>query len=399
MASLPRIMTVDPTGNIPAQIRAAFELMDRLVVQIDVPGPTEALEELQRGGIDAVIAAWNLGDGTQGWELAAKLRQVDDNVSIMLLGDYKDTDLDDEMREQSPFVYLKRPFDIPQLINVLKAAIDGGDIFAAVDAPTTSSGTKVDLGPVPAINADKVDEVMQGVMYDLNPIAAMVTTRDGAVVTGRTELGDADYEHMARLVGTSAEMNINMRDVIGGNLQTLQLYDGSDFDIFVLSVGLHHFLVLVFDGKDGASQIGAVRRYGSKHAENLIAIMGPAAFLVQRREVQDEPEQVVRRSDRSAKYSTQEVQQPELARADLGNSNGATTQEDTPVIQSAMPQLDAIADDDFDLDSLFGGDLDDASADDLFSLDALESLDLNEKKKGTASMEDAINLGILDDNM
>ena len=65
MASLPRIITVDPTGSIHQQIRAAFDLMDRLVVQIDVPGPQEALEELERGGIDTVIAAWNLGNGVQ----------------------------------------------------------------------------------------------------------------------------------------------------------------------------------------------------------------------------------------------------------------------------------------------------------------------------------------------
>ena len=33
MASLPRIITVDPTGSIPQQIRAAFDLMDRLIIQ------------------------------------------------------------------------------------------------------------------------------------------------------------------------------------------------------------------------------------------------------------------------------------------------------------------------------------------------------------------------------
>src|SRR5690606_30731027 len=162
MASLPRIITVDPIGSIPQQIRAAFDLMDRLVVQIDVPDPAEALRELERGGIDTIIAAWNLGNGTQGWELAAKLRQVDENVKIMLLGDYDDTELDDEMREQSPFVYLKRPFNIPQLIKVLEAAIDGGDIFAAVNAHTDPAPSNtVNLGNVPMVNADKADEVMQ----------------------------------------------------------------------------------------------------------------------------------------------------------------------------------------------------------------------------------------------
>lgn len=394
MASLPRIITVDPTGSIPQQIRAAFDLMDRLVVQIDVPGPQEALEELERGGIDTVIAAWNPGNGTQGWELAAKLRKIDENVNIMILADYDDTELDDEMREQSPFVYLKRPFDIPQLINVLKAALDGGDIFAAMEKISIGSvsSNQVDLGPVPSVNAEKAGEVMKGVMYDMNPLAAMFATRDGEIVAGRTEMGDVDYEDVARLIGGSAELNINMRNVIGGNLQTLQLYDGSDYDIFVLSVGLHHFLALVFDGKDGAAQIGAVRRYGSKHAEDLIAVIGPHAFIVQRAVVEEEPEEIRRKSER-VKKATQETVIPELARAEL--STGSAKESEAPVIESAIPQMEAI--DDFDADLLFGDGIDEGSADDLFSLDALEDFDLDDDKKGTTDWEGAMQLGIIDD--
>lgn len=393
MASLPRIITVDPTGSIPQQIRAAFDLMDRLVVQIDVPGPQEALEELERGGIDTVIAAWNLGNGVQGWELAANLHKIDEKVNIMILGDYDDTELDEEMREQSPFVYMRRPFDIPQLINVLRAALDDGDIFAAMEVRNVSEVvSQVDLGPVPSVNAEKADEVMKGVMYDMNPLAAMFATREGKIVAGRTETGDIDYEDMSRLIGGSAELNIKMRDVIGGNMQTLQLYDGSDYDIFVLSVGLHHFLALVFDGKDGAAQIGAVRRYGSKHAEDLIAAIGPHAFIVQRAVIEEEPEEIRRKSER-VKRATQETAIPELARAEL--STGSAEEDEAPVIESAIPQLDAI--DDFDADLLFGDGIDEGSADDLFSLDALEGLDLDDGKKGTTDWEGAMQLGIIDD--
>lgn len=400
MASLPRIITVDPTGSIPQQIRAAFDLMDRVVIQIDVPDSSQALVELERGGIDTIIAAWNLEDGKQGWELAAQLRKVDEDVKIILLGDYNDTELDDEMREQSPFVYLKRPFNIPQLIKVLQAAIADGDIFAALNARTDPApSTTVNLGPVPNVNADKADEVMQGVIYDLNPLAAMLATRDGEIVVGRTTMGDVDYDYMASLIGSTAKMNIDMRDVIGGNLQTLQLYDGSDYDVFVLSVGLHHFLTIVFDGKDGANQIGAVRRFGSKRAEDLIAIIGPAAFFVQPSVREPEPESIARKSDQNKKLVTQETTIPELARANLGTSETEVVSKETnPVIESAIPQLEAIADDAFDADLLFGDDFDLGDEDDLFSLEALEDLDFDDNKKGTTDWDGAMQLGIIDDN-
>ena len=400
MASLPRIITVDPIGSIPQQVRAAFDLMDRVVIQIDVPDPAEALVELERGGIDTIIAAWNLGNGTLGWELAAQLHKVDENVKIILLGDYDDTELDDEILEQSPFVYLKRPFNIPQLIKVLRTAVDDGDIFAAANARTEPApSVTVNLGPVPKVNAAKADEIMQGVIYDLNPIAAMLATRDGEIVVGRTTMGDVDYDYMASLIGSTAKMNIDMRDVIGGNLQTLQLYDGSDYDVFVLSVGLHHFLTIVFDGKDGANQIGAVRRFGSKRAEDLIATIGPAAFLVQRSAPEPEPEDVRRKSEQGKKLVTQETAIPELARANLGTSeNESVSQEAAPVLASVVPQLEAIADDAFDADLLFGDDFDLDSADDLFSLEALEDLDFGDNKKGTIGWDDAEQLGIIKDS-
>jgi len=401
MASLPRIITVDPTGSIPQQIRAALDLMDRLIIQIDVPGPNEALDELRRGGIDAVIAAWTLGNGMQGWELAGKLKQINKDVAIIVFGDYDDTELDEEMLEQSPFVYLKRPFDVPQLLNVLKAALEGGDIKAALKLPTavgaSSTPLGVDLGAVPAINADSADKVLQGVMSDFNPIAAMVTGRDGQVVVGRTTTKEIDPERMAQLISSTANVTIEMRDVIGGSTRALQFFDGDDYDVFVLSVGLHHFLVVVFDGKDGQKQMGPVNRFGFKRAEELIAVIGPSAFLIiPSMSKEEHPAEVRRKSEQAKKVATQEIAIPELARAELGAKQEAP-EDLTPALQAVMPQLEAIADSEFDVNDLFGMDFDEAAADDFFSLDAMEELAADEGKKGTLDFGKAQELGILGD--
>jgi CheY-like chemotaxis protein len=401
MASLPRVITVDPTGVIPQQIRAAFELMDYLVVQIDVPGPTEALEELERGGIDAIISAWNPGNGMQGWELAAKLKQINSDVSIILLGEKEDTELDEEILAQSPFVYLKRPFDIPQLIRVLKAAVkNGGDIFAAVAAPAGSSGSSAptkDMGPVPSVDVDRAGQVMQALLTDLHPISAMLASRKGEIVVGRTTMGDIDYDYMTGLFSETTTLIVEMRDITGGNTQVFQFYDGDTYDIFMLSVGLHHFLIIVFDGADGARQLGAVSRFGRRHAEDLVAVIGPAAFLIQRTAPDDEEDelQVRRKSEQARKVATQEMAIPELARADL--SSGSDEEEEPAEMESSIPQLEAIADDTFDADALFGDDFDESAVEDMFNLDVLGEIAADEGKKGTLDWDRAKELGIIDD--
>lgn len=400
MASLPRIITVDPSGNIKQQISAATDLMDRYVAQIDVPSANFALEEMeiQKGNINAVIAAWEAGDGMQGWELAGKLRQIDEDVRIILLGDYEDTELDAEMLDESPFIYLKRPFNIPQFIRVLEAALDGKDMRATLSDPVAAVAVQEDSwGTIPSIDVDKAETIMQGVVTDLNPISALLCTRDGEVLVVRGTTDYLNIDELSLYVRKSIISNIELRDMIGSSAQALVFYDGDDYDIFVLSVGMHHFMTIIFPGKDGARQLGAVSRFGRRHAEDLIGLLGVNAWAIQRVAPKEEPKPDVVRKSASVRLATQEIEAvPELARASMGGSSSDAA-EDEPEPESVMPQLEAIAEDEFDPEALFASDFDENDADDLFSLDALEDLSADEGKKGTLDWDRAIELGILDD--
>lgn len=394
MASLPRIITVDPTGSIPQQVRAAFDLMDRLVVQIDVPGAAEALEEMKRGGISGVIAAWEPGDGMQGWELAGRLRQIDAEVRIILLGDYGDTEMDEEMLSQSPFVYLKRPFDIPQLINVLKAVLDKGDIKEAIRLPAGPVASAVtNMGPVPSVNDKKATDIVSSLMRDLNAMAILLATREGEVLLEHGTLHDINRDEITRGVIKAVLTTIDLRDIIGGNTTALQFYDGDAYDVYLISVGLHHFLLILFEGTRGGKEFGAVSRYGRRASEDLIGVIGAPAWFIQRFVVEPTPEPEVRRKSVQVKTATQEMAIPELQKANLSPS----TPEPEPVVESAMPQLEAIAAGDFDADALFGMDFDEDGADDLFNLDAMEDLASDEGKKGTLDWDRARELGLLND--
>jgi predicted regulator of Ras-like GTPase activity (Roadblock/LC7/MglB family) len=237
-------------------------------------------------------------------------------------------------------------------------------------------------------------------MSDFNPIAAMVTGRDGRVVVGRTTSKEIDPERMAQIISSTAGVTIDMREVIGGSTRALQFFDGDDYDVFVVSVGLHHFLVIVFDGKDGQKQMGPVNRFGFKRAEELIAVIGPSAFLIMPAAPQTEPAAEVRRkSEQAKKVATQEIAIPELVRADMGAAKepAVVDNDPTPALQALIPQLEAISDAEFDVNDLFGMDFDESAADDLFSLDAMEEIAADEGKKGTLDFGKAQELGILGD--
>lgn len=392
MSSTPRIITVDPTDSIPSQIRAAFDLMDRLVRQVDVPSADEALEELQYAKCDAVIAAWNLGEQTQGWALAAQIKKTSPDTNVIILGDYDDTALDEDTRAQSPFVYLQRPYDIPQLIRVLQAALDGESIFEAAAQPATGGTVTRDMGPVPEINIEKATDIVQPLLRDLNALAILLTNREGHVVVEAGTMGLINREELSHVLATGMNTNFDLRDIIGSNASSLEFFDGDQHDIYVISVGFHYFMSIIFDGQHGSRALGAVSRFGRRGAEDLIGVLGANAWLIRRSEPKAKPEPVMRKSQMRATRPQAAQEEVTLATGSFGgDTDQVEAVADVPQ-EPVMPQLEAIPDDEFDLDAIFGAD---GGGDDFFSMDEMEELAKSDGGKGMVGYDQAIDLGIL----
>src|SRR5690606_28277530 len=137
MAPLPRILTVDPTGAVARIVRAALHLIDRPVIQVDVPDGAEALEEVYRGEFRLGVSTLDIGDSMKGFELAIRVKQAQPDTGMILLADVKDPEeLDQDPRDASPFVYLRRPIDPHHFLRVLLAALENRDMLAAAYAAT-----------------------------------------------------------------------------------------------------------------------------------------------------------------------------------------------------------------------------------------------------------------------
>ena len=396
MGSLPRILTVDPTGTIPQIVRGAIDLMDRLVIQVDTPGGDEAIEEVKRGGYDLVISAWEptRDHSMKGWELAAKVKMESSETGIIIVADENDPEMDEQTQEDSPFVYLQRPMNPPKFIRVLEAGLDGSDLKEALVAAVSGGGdglTLNDMGPVPPLNIDHSQATIETLLTDLGAMAIILSSREGEVLLEAGAVGYLDRALLTQAILPSMQTNIVMKDIVGGNASALQFYDGADYDIFVLSVGLHHVMAIAFDGEGGARQFGGVNRYGRRAAEDLIAGLGASAWIIQK------PQKEVRRKSELQKApAPPPVDEPEII-LDKSSDFG---EEEEP--QSVMPHLEAIDEDEFDLDQLFGGnlateggDMDMSMFDDLDALDDLMRDDTS-APKGTMTMDQARELGLIE---
>jgi hypothetical protein len=381
---LPRIITVDPTWTISRIVHSAIDLLDRSVIQIDVPGGGDALEEIKRGGASLVITAWELYDDIKGPELALRVRQTSADTSVIILADIDDPELDEETLAESPFMYLHRPVDIHLFLRVLIAGLSGENIFEAAKPPSVSAGAPMfDHGPVPAIDMQNARTIVKRMLVDVGAMAIILATRTGEVLLEDGAPGYLDREQLTKALLPTVVTNIEMSPLVGGQSQTIQFFDGEEKDVFVFSVGLHHFMCAIFDGQAGNRQFGAVNRYGRQAVQDIIALMGAAAFIIE-----EQPAAPPEDQQRTRKKRTEEVEalEPVIARPEI------------PVEAPEPLQLEPIPDSTFD-PSIFDqlGELDTSEADDLFDPDKLAEMVNKGSGRKELSFEEALQIGVMPD--
>lgn len=366
MASLPRLIVVDPTGEVQHQVRAALTLLDRLAIQIDVPGALEAIEEIRHGTPTVLITAWEPGDDMRGWELAARVSRTAPDLPMIVLADYDDMLMDDDMLNDSPFVYFKRPYEVSQFLRVLLAVLDGKDLREAMLTPVMTAaavgGSPVSSGAVPQINADQARPIIHKFMSDLNAMAVLLVGRDGKVLVEQGTLGYIKRDELANALVGSSLTQLGLREMLTGSPSLFQFYDGETYDLYVLSAGFHHMVVVLFDGQRGSRELGAVRSFGRRATEDLIAIIGAEALLMNLPVAPVEQEAPITHRTRRQTKTDEEI--VAVVRTDF-----VSEAETRSVNEPAAPILEAF-EGHMDFEALFGSAMgsDDNS---IFSLDSL----------------------------
>jgi hypothetical protein len=394
MSALPRVVTVDPVGTIGRIMRAVIDLTDQCVFQIDVPSGVDALEEIQRTGCKLLITALQLDDEMNGIDLALRVKQAAPYAAVVILGDVDDPDeLEDAYRTAAPFVYLRRPVDGAQFMRVLGAGLGSGDIISASLPLARPVGADGDLGVIPALDMNVAQSVVDTLLVDVGAMAIVVADRAGEVLLERGAVGYLDREQLAAALLPAVRTTVDMGQLVGGQPAALQFYDGDRYDVFVLSIGFHHFMCLVFDGQAGSRQFGAVNRFGRRAAEDLIAILGINAFLIAPSPTVEEP---VRRRGKGTGRLKEEAPaeapiEPLIARAEEFAAEPEPLPEPEPV------RLEPIEDLDLGLfDKSLLENLDTGLADDLFDPEKLaEIANETRRDRGPLSYEEARELGII----
>lgn len=390
MVSLPRVITVDPSGDAARYVRAAVELAERPIIQVDVPSGEEAIAELNRGGYQLLVSSLTLDNGTNGIDLAQIARQVNPQSAVILIdGDGALEPQDEAALHDARIVLFRRPFDAQQFVRVVSAGIEGRDVFKAYAPPVAAvnGNDNLDHGAIPPLDLKAAGQMIDALLTDIGALAIVLASRKGELLLERGAVGYMDRDQLAAILAPMVNTVIDMRQVVGGQqIASLQFYDGETYDVFVLSVGLHYFMCLIFDGQVGSRQFGAVNRFGRRTAEDLIQLLGASAFNLHRPAPSENGNQRHALNE-SEPQAEEEPIEPLVERAEIWGEPAATP-EPEPI------RLEPIAD--FDPSIFDSATVDPGLADELFDPDRLaEIANQTRRERGPLSYDEARELGII----
>jgi hypothetical protein len=392
--TLPRILTLDPTGVAARLVHAVIDLTEQTIIQTDVPTVEIALAELERSPYDLVVSALELYHEMDGVTLAMQVQAALPDTRFIVIGG---SDVENTFDER--ITLLSRPLDPQVFLQVLIAGATGASMLPRPTAEI--SAPAVNFGPVPTLSLSGVTTIIDTLMTDVPALGLLLVTREGEVLLERGANRQLNRDDVAQALLPAMTATIHMGALVGGKIATMHFYDGDKYDIFVLGIGYHHFLCLVFDGKYGAKQIGAVRTYALRAAQDISALLGAQAYTVQTPSKQGRGRTrraapVQESALPAAPISTPQEQAP-LLDVEAPSPNGHIPEEEVESYTASTPRVVLEPIEDFDpslLDQLSA--LDSADADDLFDLDKIAEMAKDAAANGNlVSGDDAVKRGFV----
>lgn len=356
-------------------VRGAMALLTRQVVLVEVPGASEALDEVERVEVDLLVTAMALSGDVDGVDLAEQVNHLSLATPVIVLAEQGDPRPDVARLEQAHFQYFVRPVAEP-FLRGLRIALDGLPAASAGESNGVSTSA---LAEVPPVDLKALRGLMLPLMRDVGAMGVILADRLGRVLIDEGATGYLDRERLAALLGPSFGRTGEVASLIGGRAWAMQYFDGARIDLYALSLGLHYFLCLMFEGSNRAA-MGAVAVYGRRAAEQMIRVMGDAAFAVP------------------------EAADAELAMVAGAGASRADGQEAAVEATGAQEEtdgarLDPLPDAAFDPEALFSQAVDEDLADSMFDPDALGDLaeSFGPDGSGHVDLDTARDLGLIGD--
>ena len=252
----PRIIIVDNDHRVSNTLRSNLQLSGQDFTIVDAPSGEEALLELSRGGVDLMVTDLVL-PGISGLELLEKARTESPDARAIIVTGSPSVEARDRAEELGVIAFLTKPIRTSHFLEAVSRALELKDEDGAHSAEE---------------EREFIAQWLMSMQTELEAEATFLVDARGEIVVEAGEIDAVDLRMALPSLMSAFEAGVEISGVLQKEVPANFMYfDGESYDFYQASVGADHALVIVFESKKGAKQIGAVLQYSRQAATDLVS--------------------------------------------------------------------------------------------------------------------------------
>jgi len=262
----PRILLVDDQRQVSRVLRASLELSGREYLVSEVASAEEALAEMDRAPIDLLVTDLRL-PAMSGLQLVEQAKRVNPNLHTILISGNASEEVRRQAEALGVVAFLPKPVGTNHFLEIVETALE-------VAEEQEAEGRQQELN----LLRTQLDDLRRQVGAE----ATYLIDERGEVVVQSGEVSapaikDSLVPLMAALRAAQAVSTTLGTD----SPASFHHIDGETHDIYLVSVGEEHGLVIVHRGQQAAGQLGSVMHYGRRASEVLSVLLQDQAPAVE----------------------------------------------------------------------------------------------------------------------
>ncbi|MGH2592307.1 MAG: response regulator [Anaerolineae bacterium] len=253
------------------------------------PSGERALQIMDAAEFDLIITDLKMS-GMSGMDLIARVKERAPHMPVVILSGFGD--MDDVIGAMRAGIadYLKKPFSIDEVLEVVKREVKKSRARAAPAAST--SGARSDASTATAARAaprvyifsppdiEKIETALSKLRAQATAESVLLIEETGYVIAAKGMVADADVQALSSLIVGGRSVHSQLATLLGeGDSFAMNYLEGQRVSVYTTGLGQGLFLVIVVP--KGTKQ-GVVWLYAKEAAAEIDAIVKRAAAEVQK---------------------------------------------------------------------------------------------------------------------
>lgn len=269
MASDQKILIVDDNFEIALFLRTTLEIVLPDYQVVNVPSGEEGILEVSRFAYNLIISDLNL-PGINGFEFIDKARKISPDIPVIIITGEKEPYLEQEAYDRDVIAFFPKPLDIDELTGAVRHALNG----EPETVPDTAPKPMTEPVPLPPVVTERVNalRVDTGAQY------AMLVDVHGHSLATSGRVSNLETAQVASLLSKELRNFYALSQLLRAPQPFGISYQaGAGHDLYTINVGENYLVALIFEGRRGRGQIGAVWVYARRSIKGLLDLLGAAA--------------------------------------------------------------------------------------------------------------------------